>query len=305
MFPQVVKRPTTLCGFSNKGKMTLAAEITVAGILMGFIFALAALGLTLIFGVMNIVNFAHGEFLMIGMYSAFLTSTFLSIEPLLSLPFVALVGFLLGIMSYYLLIRYLLRGPMIAQLFGTFGLMLFLRYFVMFVLGPNPRAIHKGILIGKILSFGPLTLDVSKLAAAGFSLMLFVLISWMIEKTKLGRALKATSIDAEAAGYMGIDTEKMNALAWGIGGATAGIAGGLLANFYYITPTVGMLFVMIAFTTVALGGFGSVKGAFIAGLIVGLIMMTAGHYLSQIKLTFVYLAYFLVVVLKPRGFFGW
>jgi branched-chain amino acid transport system permease protein len=104
---------------------------------------------------------------------------------------------------------------------------------------------------------------------------------------------------------MGIDTEKMNALAWGIGGATAGIAGGLLANFYYITPTVGMLFIMIAFATVALGGFGSIRGAFIAGLIVGLIMMVSGQYLSQIKVAFVYLAYFLVVVLRPRGLFGW
>ncbi|MEA1963769.1 MAG: branched-chain amino acid ABC transporter permease [Candidatus Aerophobetes bacterium] len=285
--------------------MVLATEIAVSGILMGSIFALVALGLSLVFGVMNIVNFAHGEFLMIGMYSAFLTSTFLSIEPLVSLPFVAVVGFLLGIISYYLLIRYLLRGPMIAQLFGTFGLMLFLRYLVMFILGPSPRAIHEGILIGKTFSLSWLTLDISKLAAGGSSIILFVLVSWMIERTRLGRALRATSIDAEAAGYMGINTEKMNALAWGIGGATVGIAGGLLANFYYITPTVGMLFCMIAFATVALGGFGSIKGAFLAGLIVGLIMMVAGQYLSQIKLVFVYLVYFLVVVLRPKGLFGW
>jgi branched-chain amino acid transport system permease protein len=285
--------------------MELAVQIVSSGILMGFIFALVALGLTLIFGVMNIVNFAHGEFLMIGMYSTFLISTFLSIEPLVSLPLVAVVGFLLGVISYYLLIRYVLRGPMIAQLFGTFGLMLFLRYLVMFIMGPNPRVLYEGVLIGKSVSLGWLTFDISQLASAGFSILLFVLVFWMIERTKLGRALRATSIEAEAARYMGIDTEKMNALTWGIGGATAGIAGGLLANFYYITPTVGMLFVMIAFATVALGGFGSIKGAFLAGLIVGLIMMVSGQYLSQIKIAFVYLAYFLVVVLRPRGLFGW
>ena len=112
---------------------------------MGFIFALIALGLTLIFGVMNIVNFAHGEFLMIGMYSAFLSSTLLSIDPLVSLPIVAAVGFILGVMSYYFLIRYILRGPMVAQLFGTFGLMLFLRYLVMFIMGPSPKTIQQGI----------------------------------------------------------------------------------------------------------------------------------------------------------------
>ena len=132
-----------------------------------------------------------------------------------------------------------------------------------------------------------------------------MLIYWMIEKTKLGRALRATSIDAEAARYMGIDTEKMNAFAWGIGGASAAIAGGLLANFYYLTPTVGMLFVMIAFATVALGGFGSIRGAFLAGLIIGVIEMVAGQYLSQLKISFVYLAYFLVVVFRPRGLLGW
>lgn len=285
--------------------MELAVQIVSSGILMGFIFALVALGLTIIFGVMNIVNFAHGEFLMIGMYSTFLISTVFSIDPLVSLPLVAVVGFLLGVISYYLLIRHILRGPMIAQLFGTFGLMLFLRYLVMFIFGPNPRVIYEGVLIGKNVSLGWLTFDISKLVSAGFSILLFVLVSWMIERTKLGRALRATSIEAEAARYMGIDTEKMNALAWGIGGATAGLAGGLLANFYYITPTVGMLFVMIAFATVALGGFGSIKGAFLAGLIVGLIMMVSGQYLSQIKIAFVYLAYFLVVVLKPRGLSGW
>lgn len=285
--------------------MDLVAQIATSGIIMGLVFGLTALGLTLIFGVMEIVNFAHGEFLMIGMYSAFLTSTFFSIEPLVCLPFVAVVGFLLGIASYYLLIRYLLRGPMIAQLFGTFGLMLFLRYFVMFILGPDPRTIRHGLLTGKNLSIGPVAVDVSMVVAAGFSTGLFILVTWMIESTKLGRALRATSIDTEAAGYMGINTEWMRALAWGIGGATAGIAGGLLANFYYITPTVGMLFTMIAFATVALGGFGSVRGAFAAGLIIGLIMMVAGQYLSHIKLAFVYLAYFLVVVIRPRGFFGW
>jgi branched-chain amino acid transport system permease protein len=285
--------------------MELVVQIVSSGIVMGCIFALIALGLTLIFGVMNIVNFAHGEFLMIGMYAVFLTSTLLSIDPLVSLPIAAAVGFLLGVISYYFLIRYLLKGPMVAQLFGTFGLMLFLRYFVMFIMGPSPKTIQQGILVGKTVSLGWLAFDVSKLAAAGISILLFMLIYWMIEKTKLGRALRATSIEAEAAMYMGIDTEKMNALAWGIGGATVTVAGGLLANFYYITPTVGMLFVMVAFATVALGGFGSVRGAFLAGLIIGLIEMVTGHYLSQIKITFVYLAYFLVVVLRPRGLFGW
>jgi len=285
--------------------MELATQLIIYGILMGLIFAFISLGLALIFGVMNIVNFAHGEFMMIGMYVALLISSYLPLDPLFSLPFAAVVGFLLGMISYRYLIQYILRGPMVAQLFGTFGLMLFLRYLFMLIFGPDVRSIKKGILVGKTLSIGWITLDVSKVVSAGLCLLLFAFVYWMINRTKLGRALKATSINAEAARYMGIDTEKMNALAWGVGGATVGIAGGLLAHFYYITPTVGMLFILIAFAIVALGGFGSILGTFIAGLIIGLIQVIGGHYLSELKFTFVYIAYFLAVVFRPRGFFGW
>lgn len=285
--------------------MELAAHLLIFGILMGLIFAFISLGLSLIFGVMNIVNFAHGEFLMVGMYVALLTSSYLAVDPLFSLPVAAAVGFLLGILSYRLLIQHILRGPMMAQLFGTFALMLFLRYLAMFIFGPDVRSISHGILVGRRLSLGGVNVDLSKVVAAGLCLVLFALVYWILNWTRLGLALKATSINAEAARYMGVDTEKMNALAWGIGGATVGVAGALIAHFYYITPTVGMLFVLIAFATVALGGFGSVSGAFVAGLIIGLIQVVGGHYLSELKFTFVYLAYFLAVVLRPRGLFGW
>lgn len=285
--------------------MELAVQLIIYGLIMGFVFAFIALGLALIFGVMNIVNFAHGEFLMIGMYVALLISSYLHLDPIVSLPFAAIIGFFLGIISYRLLVQHILRGPMVAQLLGTFGLMLFLRYLFMLIFGPDVRSIKHGILVGKTLSLGWVMLDVSKVVSAGLCLLLFAFVYWMINWTKLGRALKATSIDAEAARYMGIDTEKMNTLAWGIGGATVGIAGGLLAHFYYVTPTVGMLFILIAFATVALGGFGSISGAFVAGLIIGLIQAVGGYYISELKFTFVYIAYFLAVVFRPRGLFGW
>jgi len=286
-------------------EMELVTQLVLYGILMGLIFALIALGLSLIFGVMNIVNFAHGEFMMVGMYIAYILSSYLHLDPLIALPIAAAAGYLLGVMSYHFLVHHILRGPMVAQLFGTFGLMLFLRYLAMFIFTPDVRSINKGILVGKTISLGWLTFDVSKFVAAGLSLLLFALVYMMINRTKLGRALKATSLDAEAAQYMGIDTKKMNALAWGIGGATVGIAGALLAHFYYVTPTIGMLFTLIAFATVALGGFGSIVGAFLAGIIIGLIMVVSGQYVSELKFTFIYIVYFLVVVFRPRGLFGW
>jgi branched-chain amino acid transport system permease protein len=286
--------------------MEMLLQTIISALLMGMLFALVALGLAIIFGVMNIVNFAHGEFLMVGMYTAFLTATVLSMEPLLTLPIAALVGFLLGIASYYLLVRYLLKGPMLAQLLGTFGLMIFLRYLAMCIFGPDYKTLEHGLLIGKSIKWGPVMLSYPRLGAAILSLIAFGIIYWMMDYTRLGKALKATALDVEAAGYMGIDTEKMRGLAWGLGGATVGIAGALLTNFYYVFPTIGILFCMIAFATVALGGFGSIKGAFLAGLIMGLIIDLGGTYIGpQYKFALIYLTFFLVVVFRPKGLFGW
>jgi branched-chain amino acid transport system permease protein len=286
--------------------MEMLLQTIISALLMGMLFALVALGLAIIFGVMNIVNFAHGEFLMVGMYTAFLTATVLSVEPLLTLPIAAMVGFLLGIASYYLLVRYLLKGPMLAQLLGTFGLMIFLRYLAMSIFGPDYKTLEHGLLIGKSIKWGPVVLSYPRIGAAILSLAAFGIIYWIIDYTRLGKALKATALDVEAAGYMGIDTEKMRGLAWGLGGATVGIAGALLTNFYYVFPTIGLLFCMIAFATVALGGFGSIKGAFLAGLIMGLIIDLGGTYVGpQYKFALIYLTFFLVVVIRPKGLFGW
>jgi len=289
-------------------------DALLQGILMGLLFALVALGLNVIFGVMDIVNFAHGEFLMLGMYTAFFTSLLMGVDPLFALPASALMGVLLGLASYYWFIKYLLRGPAIAQLFGTFGLMLFLRYLAQFLFGIDYRILQKGILIGKSFSVGPFIFDATKIAAGALSLVAFAAVYSFLNKTKTGKALQATALNKEAASYMGIKTDKMNAIAWAIGGGTVGVAGGLLINFYYVYPTVGLLFVMIAFACVALGGFGSIKGVFFAGLLVGILEMmfpvfgqlVGSDFLGpHFKFTVVYLAYFIIVVFRPQGLFGW
>jgi branched-chain amino acid transport system permease protein len=294
--------------------MEILIDALLQGILMGLLFALVALGLNVIFGVMDIVNFAHGEFLMLGMYTAYFTSLLIDVDPLFALPVSALTGLLLGLASYYWFIKYLLRGPAIAQLFGTFGLMLFLRYLAQFLFGIDYRILQKGIIIGKSFSVGPFIFDATKLAAGVLSLIAFAVVYFFLNKTKVGKALQATALNKEAASYMGIKTDKMNALAWAIGGGTVGVAGGLLINFYYVYPTVGLLFVMIAFACVALGGFGSIKGVFFAGLLVGILEMVfpvfgqliGSDFLGpHFKFTVVYLAYFIIVVFRPQGLFGW
>jgi branched-chain amino acid transport system permease protein len=302
--------------------MDILISSLVAGLLIGSVFALVALGLTIIFGVMNIVNFAHGEFLMIGMYTGLLTVQATGLDPLLTLPVALLVGFALGVACYVGFVRYLLRGPMVAQLMGTFGLMLLLRNLVLLLFGSEDRALHKGILIDRSLDLGMgVIIPATKLAAALLSVVAFTGVYLLIHKTKIGKALRATALDSQAARYMGIPTEKMNALAWGIGGATVTAAGALLVNFWSANPYVGLLFTMIAFAIVALGGFGSIPGAFFAALIVGLLTELPGIWdffsftlnidwmanvpMTSLKYTFVYLAYFLIMVVRPRGLFGW
>ena len=302
--------------------MDILAGSLVAALQIGMVLALVALGLTIIFGVMDIVNFAHGEFLMIGMYTGLLTAHVTGMDPLLTLPCAAIVGFLLGVLCYFGFIRYLLKGPMVAQLLGTFGLMLFLRNLALLIFGSEDRAIHHGVLVGKSFDLGMgVILPATKLAGALLSVISFLVVWLFINRTKLGKALTATALNDQAARYMGIPTEKMNAIAWGIGAGTVTVAGALLVNFWSVNPYVGLLFTMIAFAIVALGGFGSVTGAFFAGLVVGIITEIPGIWdfftytfnlewmervpMTSFKYTGVYLAYFLIMVIRPRGLFGW
>ncbi|NOY44370.1 MAG: branched-chain amino acid ABC transporter permease [Deltaproteobacteria bacterium] len=302
--------------------MDILVSSVVAGVLIGMVLALVALGLTIIFGVMDIVNFAHGEFLMLGMYTGLLTADATGMDPLLGIPVAAVVGYLLGIACYWGFIRFLLRGPMVAQLLGTFGLMLLLRNLALLLFGSEDRGVNAGLLVGKSVAFGMgVIVPATKLAAAALSLVSFAAVWLLMNRTRVGKALTATALNAQAARYMGIPTERMNALAWGIGGATVTVAGALIVNFWSVNPYVGLLFTMIAFTIVALGGFGSVPGALAAGIVVGLLMEIPGIWdfvayatewdwmmdvpVTSFKYTFVYLAYFVIMVVRPRGLFGW
>lgn len=302
--------------------MEILTGAVASGLLLGMVLALVALGLTIIFGVMDIVNFAHGEFLMIGMYTGLLTAKAVGMDPILTLPVAAVVGFLLGVLCYSGFVKFLLRGPIVAQLLGTFGLMLFLRNLALLVFGSEDRALHHGLLVGKSIEAGlGIIIPATKLAAAVLSVLSFVAVWMLMNRTRIGKALTATALNGQGARYMGIPTERMNALAWGIGGATVTVAGALLVNFWAVNPFVGLLFTMIAFAIVALGGFGSVPGAFFAGLVVGIITeipgiwdffthifgfkWMAGVPMTSLKYMWVYLAYFVIMVVRPRGLFGW
>ncbi|MGA2331438.1 MAG: branched-chain amino acid ABC transporter permease [Syntrophales bacterium] len=279
-------------------------QTLVSGILIGFIYALIAVGLTMIFGMMDIVNFAHGEYLMVAMYFAYWFFVLFGMDPLFSLPLVTVLLFLLGVATYYVFIRPIISAPMLSQIFVTFGILILLRGVAQYLWNADYRMIPQTLTSGNVSILGVYT-GVSQLIAAAGAVICNGLIFWFLKSTKLGMALEAVSEDKEAAKLMGINSDRMFALAWGIGIATVGVAGGLLSSFYYVFPEVGSNFCLMAFVVVALGGFGSVPGAFIAGIIVGLVEVLSGYLIApSLKFMFVLLLYLGVVFIRPQGFMG-
>ncbi len=280
------------------------AQGILSGILMGFVYALIAVGLSLIFGLMEIVNFAHGEFLMLSMYTAFWAWTLFGLDPLLSVPLCAAALFLLGWLTYAGIIRRVLGGPMLAQIFATFGFGIFLRAAAQFLWTPDFRQVGRAWVQGPVKILG-ISVGLPQVVASGASLVAFGLLYWFITRTETGMALEATAEDRQAAALMGINTERMFALGWGIGSACVGVAGAFLASFFYIFPQVGSLFALIAYVIVALGGFGSILGSLVAGLIIGLVEVLGGLFIAPaFKYVAVFLIYLVIVLVRPQGLLG-
>ena len=276
----------------------------IGGLLMGFVYALIAAGLSLIFGLMEIVNFAHGEFLMLAMFATFWAWALAGLDPLLALPLTAALLFLLGIAVYHGLIRWILGAPMLAQIFATFGLAVFLRSAAQALWGVDFRLVKDPLVSGRI-SLGGLFIGLPQLVASVGALAAFAFLYWLIRKTETGRALQATAQDRQAAALMGIDTQWMFALGWGIGAACVGVAGALLTIFFYVFPDVGASFALLAYVAVALGGFGNVPGTLAAGVVVGVVEVMSGLLIAPtLKYVAVFLIYLAVVLWRPQGLFG-
>ena len=276
----------------------------VSGLLMGFVYALIAAGLSLIFGLMEIVNFAHGEFLMLAMFSTYWAWALWRLDPVVSLPLTAAALFLLGFATYHGLIRWVLGAPMLAQIFATFGLAIFLRSAAQAIWGVDFHLVKDPLVQGRI-SLGGLFIGLPQLVASVGALLAFVFLNWFISRTETGLALQATAQDRQAASLMGIDTERMFVLGWGIGAACVGVAGALLTIFFYVFPDVGASFALVAYVTVALGGFGNVPGTLVAGVLVGLIEVLGALLIAPaLKYVAVFVLYLLVVLWRPQGLFG-
>ena len=206
-------------------------QTLISGLLMGCIYALVAVGLCLIWGLMEIVNFAHGQFMMLAMFLAFWMYTLFALDPLWSLPLGALLLFIIGVATYYFIIKGMLHTTFFAQIFATFGLGVFLHSMAQFLWTANYRSIQNPILSGR-LAVGNIFVGFPQLAAAAMCILGFLFLYWLINKTEIGLALQAASEDREAASLMGINSHRIFALGWGIGSACVGVAGVLLTNFF-------------------------------------------------------------------------
>ncbi len=279
-------------------------QVVVGGLMLGAVYALFSSGLTLIWGMMNVVNFAHGDFVMLGMYTAVVVWTSLGGGPWASVPIAAIAIATVGVISYFLLVRHIMRGPMLAQILGTFGLALFLRYGALWAFGANFKTLPDN-LVGHSFVLAGLRFEGARVLAGMMGLVITVLLHLILTRTSVGSRMLAVSEDATAAQLMGIRPQRMQALAWALAGASTGIAGALIATFFYTSPTVGETLAIVAFVTVALGGFGSVLGALVAGLLIGLVESLSAFLIGPVwKDVIVYVLFVLVLWFRPQGLMG-
>src|SRR5271156_6344682 len=283
---------------------SILVQVIVGGLLLGAVYALFSSGLTLIWGMMNIVNFAHGDFVMLGMYVAFVVWTLLGAGPLAAVPLAALVLATLGVIVYFGLIRSIMKGPMLAQILGTFGLALLLRYSVFWWFGANFLSLPENIVGGTFDVLG-IRIQASRLLAGAVALLVTGGLHILLTRTSLASRIRALAEDSPAAKLMGIRPDTMQAIAWAIAAGVTGIAGALIATFFYIVPTVGETLAIVAFVTVSLGGFGSVPGALVAGLLIGVIESLSGYLIGAVYQDIVVYSLFLGFLwFRPQGLMG-
>jgi branched-chain amino acid transport system permease protein len=298
-----------------------------AGVLLGGIYGLMCVGLGIIFGVMRVINFAQGDLMMVGMYCAFYLFGALGLSAALGPEAGAIVAAMLtgpimygfGILLYRLLVSRV-TGVRVASLEGeghyaqlilTLGLALVLANGGLLLFGSTPVTIRSS-LSSSAWEVGPLVGDFVSIfvnKARGISLLFSLVVAAglyvFITRSRVGKSLRAAADNPEAAIYMGIDVDKANRMAFGIGTAITAVAGGLVATYYPIQPYVGLEFVIVMYAGVVLGGLGSIIGAFWGGMIIGLVQQLATLVLpTQLQNTAVFVVFLLVVFLRPQGLFG-
>ncbi|HHS96988.1 MAG TPA: branched-chain amino acid ABC transporter permease [Chloroflexi bacterium] len=286
------------------GTVDTVIQSLLNGALMGCVYALITLGLSLIFGVMNVVNFAHGDFVMLAMYFTFFIGSMWGVDAVFTPAVTFPLLFLVGVVAYYLIIDGTLRQKYVTQIAVTVGLMTFLRALTQLMWKAQPRALPYSLIQGSIHIAG-YNIMLSRLISAGVSILAIGGVSLFLSRTWPGRAIRAASDDLDAASLMGVNYRWTYALAFGLGSALTAIAGGLLMTFQQVDPTMGVRFGLLSWCVLALAGLGSIPGLLISGVIVGAAeALSMSLWDPRARSLIVYLIFILVLWVRPRGLFG-
>lgn len=282
----------------------LILQALLSGLLNGGVYALVSVGLTLIFGVLRIINFAHGSLMMLGMYTTYWLFVLWGLDPYLSVLLSAATLFAVGLLIERALVEPVREAPEHDQLLLTLGVALVIENLALFVWTPDPRTLTVPYMAVAPM-VGGVMVSPPRVIAFLVSILLTAVLYLFLKRTDLGKAIRAVSQDREGALTVGIDIRWISGLAFGLGSACVGAAGSLVVPFYAVDPYVGGVFVITAFVVVVLGGMGNFAGALAAGLIVGLAESVAAVFIpAAMKQIVIYSIFVLVLLFRPEGLFG-
>lgn len=279
-------------------------QAVLTGLMQGGVYALLSIGLTIIFGVLGIINFAHAEFMMLGMYAAMVLFLGFSISPILAFFLLIPVFIVVGGVVQRLLIDPILDEQEETQLILTFGILLILQSGALVLFGSSPQTMDI-YYSTHAFRLGPFAVNQAKAIAFVFAIAAALATFAFLRYTEFGRSIRATANNSAAAEYAGIDVQRVYMAAFGLGIALTAAAGALLVMYYPVSPTVGFRFIVLMFVVVVLGGLGSVKGALMAGLLIGVIENLSSIWLPlELQPAVVFVLFLAVVLFRPQGLFG-
>ncbi len=276
-------------------------QALIDGLLIGGVYAVISIGLTLVFGVIGIINFAQSQFLMVGMFIAFFAWKYLGLDPLIGSLLSFAVVFVIGVLVQKFLIDKVLKAPEVAQIFLTVGLLITVENLALILFGSEFRSVQTPYQTSS-LSLGPLLFNVPYLAAFACSCVVGIAVWWLLRKTWWGWAVRATAQDPMAAQLVGISPRRMHQVAFGLGVGLTALGGAVILPYLTVSPTIGDQFSVLMFTVVVLGGLGNVLGAVVGGLAVGMIQSLSALVMPiQLQNLALFVIFILVLAMRPEG----
>lgn len=281
-------------------------QALVNGLAIGGLYALIAVGLTIIFGIMDIVNFAHGEFFMVGAYVGFVASDWVGLNFYLGIPFAMVVVALIAVAIERVVFRPLREREVLDKLLASIGVLFVLQTAAILVFGNTPRSFDSPY-ANDVIEVGGIFIPTIRLFLLVSTIVLFVLLWLFLQRTKIGKAMRATALNEEAAEIRGVNIEHVHMTTFAIGGALAGAAGAIVGTIYSIHPAMGLLPVLKAFSVVIVGGLGSVPGALLGGFLIGPVESFGATFgPTEYRHAYAFLALILVLLVRPQGILrGW